>query len=352
MNSVEALTRRLPKVELHVHLEGSIEPGTLREMARRKGRLLTETEDWIAERERQEFRYPQFTDFLNAFKLVSLLLETPDDYALAATRLVEGLSAQKVRYAEVTLSAGVVLWKKQPLEAIFEAAAGAARESGRRRGVQVNWILDAIRHFGADHAREVVRHAARWRERGVVAFGIGGDEVRGPARNFVDVYREAREGGLRLTAHAGEAAGPESVRDAVVLLGAERIGHGTSAARDPELLRLLAERRIPVEVCLTSNVATGTIAKIEDHPLRRFLEAGVAVTLNSDDPAMFATTVEREMILAAQTFGLSGAEMVGLAGNAIRGAFLPESERAGLCRELMQAADQAQVAPPKAPAGC
>ena len=340
MTDAEALIHRLPKVELHLHLEGSVGPETLREMARRKGRLAAETEGWIAERTRQGFRYPQFADFLNAFKLVSLLLESPHDYALAAARLVESLSAEKVHYAEVTLSAGVVLWKRQPLDAVFEAAAEAAQEAGRRCGVRVKWIFDAIRQFGAEHAREVARYASRHRERGVVAFGIGGDEARGPARDFVEVYREAHEAGLRLTAHAGEAAGPESVRDAVELLGAERIGHGTSAARDPGTLRLLAERRVPVEVCLTSNLATGAIARVADHPLRRFLDASVPVVLSSDDPAMFATSMEREMMLAAETFGLSGPEILAIAGNAVSAAFASETERAAWHDDLQRAATQ------------
>ena len=245
----------------------------------------------------------------------------------------------------MTLSAGVVLWKKQPLEAIFEAAAASARAAGRRLGVQVNWILDAIRQFGAAHALEVARQAARWRDRGVVAFGIGGDEARGPARDFVEVYREARDSGLRLTAHAGEAAGPGSVRDAVELLGAERIGHGTSAARDPGTLHLLAERRITAEVCLSSNLATGVIASLADHPLRSFLGAGVPVALSSDDPAMFATSIGNEMMLAARHFGLSAAELLGLAQNSIDGAFLPEPARAELRSELARAAAAAATRP-------
>lgn len=328
--------RRLPKVELHLHLEGSLEPATLREMARRKGRLARETEEWIADRERQGFRYPKFTDFLNAFKLVSLLLDSPEDYAFATTRLMEHLHAENVRYAEITLAAGVVLWKKQPLDAVFEAAARAAAEASRRLGVQINWIFDAIRQFGVDHAREVLKYAARFRGRGVVAFGIGGDEVRGPARLFTDVYREARDLGLHLTAHAGEAAGPESVREAVELLGVARIGHGTSAGRDPATLRLLAERGVAVEACLTSNLATGAIARLEDYPLRHFMAAGVPVVLGSDDPAMFATSIEREMILAAERFELSRDEVAGVAGNAIRATFLPEDDRARLLDEFRQ----------------
>lgn len=335
------LIHRLPKLELHLHLEGSIQPATLREMARRKCRLVRETEDWIADREREGFRYPKFTDFLNAFKLLSLLLETPEDYALATTRLIEALHAEGVRYAEVTLSAGVVLWKKQALDAVFEAAKSAADDAAARLGVRVAWIFDAIRQFGVNHVRAVMQHAARYRSHGVVAFGIGGDEERGPARLFGDIYREARERGLHLTAHAGEASGPESVRDAIELLGAERIGHGTSAGRDGATLRLLAERRVPVEVCLTSNLATGVIRRIEDHPLRRFLDAGVTVALGSDDPAMFATSITREVQLAAEHFALSCDEIIGLAANAIRVAFMPDDDRASLLAELDRARGQA-----------
>jgi aminodeoxyfutalosine deaminase len=328
---------RLPKIELHLHLEGSVRPATLREMAQRKGRLVDETERWIEEREQQGFRYLEFGDFLNAFKLLSVLLETPGDYALAATRLMEDLSAENVRYAEVTLSAGVVLWKKQSLEAVFEAIAEAATEASQRLGLRVNWIFDAVRQFGVDHVREVMRYAARFREQGAVAFGIGGDEVRGPARLFADVYREASDLGLHLVAHAGESAGPESVREAVEHLRVERIGHATSAARDPEVVRLLAERDTTVEACLTSNLATGLIGRIEDYPLRMFMESGVPVTINSDDPAMFDTSVGREMRLAATYFALTADEIVQLGENAIRGAFVPEELRASLRSELSRA---------------
>lgn len=334
----DSFIARLPKVELHVHLEGSVRPETLRELSRKKCRLEEETEDWIRERSRQSFRYGNFQEFLSAFKTVTLLLESPSDYQLATTRLVEWLAAQKVRYAEITLAAGVILWKRQPLEPIFEAVAAAAGQLESRLGVRVNWIFDAVRQFGVDHAREVLKWAGRFRSRHVAAFGIGGDEERGPAELFTEVYREARDLGLHTTAHAGETAGPESVRKAVELLGAERIGHGLSAARDPGVVALLRDRRVPLEVCLSSNVSTGVLARLEDHPLPAFLEAGLMVTLNSDDPAMFGTSLEREYLLAAHQFALSRKQIVGLCENAIRAAFLPEDERQPLLGELFQAA--------------
>jgi len=331
---LQSFISRLPKVELHVHLEGSVQPETLRELAAAKGRLRRETEEWVSARLRQGYRYGNFREFLEAFKLVTLLLETPGDYALATRRLVEGLAKQNVKYAEIIFAAGVVLWKKQPLDAIFEAVAAATEEGRNRWGVRINWIFDAIRHFGVEHARDVLNWAARLRAKGVVALGIGGDEERGPAELFTEVFREARDQGLHVVAHAGEVCGPESVRKAVELLGAERIGHGLSAGRDLAVLALLRDRQIPLEVCLTSNVATGVLARPEDHPLPKFLDAGLVVTLNSDDPAMFGTSLEQEFARAASLFRLSHAALAQLCKNAVNSAFLPEEERAQLLAEI------------------
>ena len=317
-------------MELHVHLEGSVQPETLAELARSKGRLEKETQDWISERAAQGHRYQCFQDFLQAFKHVTLLLESPNDYAIATTRLIDALTSQKVKYAEIIFAAGVVLWKKQPLDAIFEAVASAARAAEETCGVRVQWIFDAVRHFGVAHARDVLRWAERLRPMGVVALGIGGDESRGPAELFPEIFREAREMGLHVVAHAGEACGPESVRQAIEALGAERIGHGLTAAHDPAVLALLRERRIALEVCLSSNVATGVLARIEDHPLPQFLDAGLLVTLNTDDPAMFGTDLVNEYLLAAGTFRLTHQQVLHLAQNAIRASFLPEKEKADL----------------------
>jgi aminodeoxyfutalosine deaminase len=325
---------RLPKVELHLHLEGAVRPETLLELSQRKSGLLVKVEEWIAARRVQRFQYQDFRDFLMAFKLVTLLIETPQDYALATTRLIEWLAEQNVRYAEITLAAGVVLWKKQAVDAVFEAVAAAAENAAARTGVRVKWIFDAIRHFGVDHAREVLRWAARYGSLGVVAFGLGGDEAGGPARLFTDVFREARDLGIHRVAHAGEACGPESIRDAIELLGAERIGHGLTAVQDACVMAVLREQEIPLEVCPSSNVCTGLIAKLEDHPLPRLLEAGLAVTLNSDDPAMFGTTLQEEFLRVASCFGFGPETLGGLCWNAVRASFLGEHEKWRLLGEL------------------
>jgi aminodeoxyfutalosine deaminase len=304
---------KIPKAELHVHLEGSIEPATLQEID--PSLSLADIEAHTA--------YDDFAGFLRAYVWVNRRLETPGHYALALRRLASSLASQGVVYAEVTLSAGVILWKGQDLEAIYTAL----WEESQRAPVEIRWILDAVRQFGAEVARPVVEFAARARERGVVAFGIGGDEVRGPAREFAEVFREAREAGLRLTCHAGETGGAESVREALAI-GAERIGHGIAAIEDEALMAELRERTIPLEVCVTSNVRTGVVATPAAHPLRRLYEAGVPVLINTDDPALFGCTLTSEYELAA-TLGFSETELEQLAEASLCFAFAEPGRRVG-----------------------
>jgi adenosine deaminase/aminodeoxyfutalosine deaminase len=303
--------RQLPKAELHLHLEGSVEPETLHELDPR-----TSLEEC-----RAIYSYPDFDAFLKAFGAVGKRLRTPEDYALVTRRLLEALAAQNVSYVEITLAAGVVLWKGEEFAPIFDAVAGAASGSP----VTVRWILDAVRQFGVEPAMRVAELAAARVDRGVVAYGIGGSEERGPAAWFAEVFAFARHSGLRLTAHAGESMGPESVW-AALELGAERIGHGIAAARDPELMRYLRDHDIPLEICISSNLVTGVVKRLEDHPVRALYDAGVPIVLNSDDPAMFRCTLTGEYRLAAQAFGFSAAELRQVAANGFRYAFSSASD--------------------------
>jgi aminodeoxyfutalosine deaminase len=297
---------QLPKAELHLHLEGSVEPETLHELD--PGTSLEEC--------RAIYSYPDFDAFLKAFGAVGKRLRTPEDYALVTRRLLEQLAAQNVRYAEITLAAGVVLWKGQEFAPIFDAVVEAACGSP----VTVRWILDAVRQFGVEPAMQVAALAAERVNRGVVAYGIGGSEERGPAAWFTDVFAFAKRSGLRLTAHAGESMGPESVW-AALDLGAERIGHGIAAARDLGLMRHLRDHNIPLEICITSNVITGVVKRLDEHPLRALYEAGVPIVLNSDDPAMFGCSLTDEYRLAARAFGFTEAELRGIAENGFRYRF-------------------------------
>ena len=296
----------LSRAELHVHLDGAVEPETLLEI----DPSLTLAE--IAART----AFTDFAGFIQSFVWVNQRLKTPDDYARVARRLFARLETEGVTYAEVTLSAGVILWKQQPFAPIYEAL---QREAARSR-IEVRWILDAIRQFGAEPAQPVFDLAAERVKEGVVAIGIGGDEARGPAPLFKDLYRQARDRGLRLTCHAGEIAGPQSVWDALDI-GAERIGHGIRSIDDPALVAHLAANKIPLEICITSNLRTGAISTLAEHPVRRLYDAGVPIILNTDDPAMFKCTLTSEYALAAREFGFSDEELAGIAAASLAYAF-------------------------------
>jgi len=296
----------IPKAELHLHLEGSVEPETLHELD-----PSTPLEEF-----RALYTYADFDAFLRSFGAIGKRLRTPEDYGLVARRLLERLAAQNVRYAEIIIAAGVVIWKEQDFGPVFDAICQAAAGSP----VEVRWILDAVRQFGVDHTMRVAELAAARLHRGVVALGIGGSEERGPAEWFTEVFAFARRSGLRLTAHAGESMGPESVW-AALKLGAERIGHGIASVHDPGLMRHLRDHDIPLEICITSNLVTGVVKSIGDHPLRPLYDAGVPIVLNTDDPAMFRCSLVGEYQLAARHFGFSEAELRGLVENGFRYAF-------------------------------
>ena len=300
----------LPKAELHLHLEGSIEPATVCALTARHGVKMSEEEV------RQRYAYRDFPEFIEAFKWVTSFLRGPQDFALIAQGLAENLLAQNVVYAEVTLSVGVMLLRELRPEAIFEALL-RVMEPFERRGLRFNWVFDAARQFGADAAMAVVEAARSCHSKTIVAFGIGGDEQSVPTEEFRAVYDRANELGMRKLIHAGEVGGPEKIREAIELLGAERIGHGIAAINEPALMDLLAERKIPLEICPESNLKTGALArqlgragvKIEDHPLPKIFRHGIPVVLSTDDPAMFDTTLQGEYANAAR-MGLGEEELV------------------------------------------
>jgi adenosine deaminase/aminodeoxyfutalosine deaminase len=298
----------LDKAELHVHLEGSVAPQTLLEIE-----PALSLEEILA-----RYRYADFAGFLAAFKWVNSFLTTPGHFALITRRLIDALAVQGVSYAEINVSAGVMLLRQLPVDEIFPAIAAEAA----RGPIPVRFIFDAVRQFGLEHVHATAQCAVRHMDLGVVAFGVGGDELNGPVQNFREVFDYARSAGLRLAPHAGETDGPESVW-AALECGAHRIGHGIRSIDDPVLVQHLRDHRIPLEVCISSNVCTGAVASLKVHPVRKLYDAGVPLVLNTDDPPMFHTTLLEEYSLAARQFGFSDDDLRRLAANSLSYSFKP-----------------------------
>ena len=310
----------LPKAELHLHLEGTIQPATVCALTARHGVRISEVEV------RRRYNYSDFLGFLDAFKWVTSYLRDPSDYALAAHGLCEQLLQHRVVYAEITLSIGVMLLRKQSPEENFAAILRAA-EPFEARGLTLRWIFDAVRQFGPDAAMRVVDSAKNCASSKIVAFGIGGDELSVATREFLPAYQAASAAGLHRLMHAGEIGGPEKIREAVEILGVERVGHGIAAIHDRALMDLLADRRVPLEICPVSNLKTGALARqlnqpatLLDHPLPGLLRHGIPVVLSTDDPAMFHTDLTSEY-QATHQMGLSHAELRQLAQASFDHAF-------------------------------
>jgi aminodeoxyfutalosine deaminase len=328
---LNAFLRRIPKAELHLHLEGTIQPETLVQLSARH-----DDEPLTLEAAKSLYQYADFTSFLMAFKAVTGRLLTPEDYELVTYRMIEQLARQGVVHAEVYVSVGVVYyWRKTEFEPLFAGMERGRLQGERDFGVTLYWIFDAVRHFGPEEAGRVFRKAAEMRRdySSIVGIGIGGDERRTGAEPFRELYAEARDQGLRLTAHAGETVGPEGLWGAINI-GAERLGHALSAIEDPELLEVLAKRQIPVEICVTSNLRTGCCNTILEHPVRQYFESGLMVTLNSDDPAMFGSDLEGEYMLAATEYGFTREHLRELAANSIEASFLPAERKVGILKQI------------------
>jgi aminodeoxyfutalosine deaminase len=323
--------RDLPKAELHLHLEGSITPATLVELSHRNDA----TPLMLAEAA-SVYRYYDFPSFLLSFKAVTTRLHTAADYELITYNMLRDLAAQGVRHAEAYISIGILYWQARlDVDEVM-----AAIERGRKRaesefGISLLWIIDAVRHFGLEACARVFKKAAELQHvyASVVGIGIGGNELLGPAHEFRELYAEAKAAGLRLTCHAGENTGPESIW-AALNLGAERIGHALSAQQDPELIEVLSQRQIPLELNITSNLRTGCCPALMEHPVKLYFEEGLMITLNSDDPPFFGATLLEEYQLAHREFEFSLDQLRELAANSIEASFLPPERKLALLAEV------------------
>ncbi|HEY1986710.1 MAG TPA: adenosine deaminase [Terracidiphilus sp.] len=334
MDDIRAFIRQLPKAELHLHLEGTITPPTLVELS-----ALHDAEPISLDRANAIYQFADFTGFIEAFKAVTRLLSGPDAYEVAAWRMMQNLAAQGIVHAEVYISVGVIyMWRNydpRAFEPIFYGLERARQRAQAELGLSLYWIFDAVRHFTVEEAGVVFRKAAEMRAQfpSIIGIGLGGDERKAGSEPFRAVYEQAQLAGLRLTNHAGETTGPEAIREALAI-GSERIGHALSAIEDPDLLHDLKVRRTPLELNPTSNVRTGVCPSFAAHPLRRYFDAGLLVTLNSDDPAFFGSDLANEFLLAHTEQGFSPAELTQLAANSIHASFLPEKEKANLLSRI------------------
>ncbi|MDT0308173.1 adenosine deaminase [Streptomyces sp. DSM 44917] len=328
---LEAFIAGLPKAELHVHHVGSASPRIVAELAsRHPGSGVPQDPDAL----REFFTFRDFAHFIEVYITVVGLIRDAEDVRLLTYEVARDMARQNIRYAELTVTPHSSVTRGIPDVAFMEAIEDARTAAERDLGVVLRWCFDIPGELGLPAAEETARMACELRPEGLVSFGLGGPEIGWPRPQFKPYFDRAIAEGLRSVPHAGETTGPETVWDALRELRAERVGHGTSAARDPELLAYLAEHRVPLEVCPTSNVATRAVPSLAGHPLRRFVEAGVPVTINSDDPPMFSTDLNTEYAVAARLLDLDAAGLAGLAKNAVAASFLDEAGKARLNAEI------------------
>lgn len=325
-----AFVAGLPKAEIHVHHVGSASPRIVSELAARHPGTVPSDPDAL----RDFYRFRDFAHFIEVYLAVVDLVRTPEDVRLLTYEVARDMAAQHIRYAELTLTPYTNVRAGVPIEAFVEAVEDARVAAERDLGLLLRWVYDVPGEFGVPAAEATVRYAVDHGPESLVGFGLGGPEIGVSRPQFAHVFAEARAAGLHSVPHAGETTGPETVWDALRVLGAERIGHGTSSVNDPSLVEYLVEHRIPVEVCPTSNIATGAVERLEDHPIRQLYGAGVVVTVNSDDPPMFNTSLNREYEIAADLLGLDEAGLAELARTAVRASFLDAAGKARLLREI------------------
>lgn len=330
---LHAFIAGLPKAELHVHHVGSASPRIVAELAARHPDSKVPTDP---EALADYFTFTDFAHFIDVYLSVVDLIRTPEDVRLLTYEVARDLARQQVRYAELTITPFSSTRRGIDERAFMEAIEDARKAAEAEFGTVLRWCFDIPGEAGLESAEETARLATddRLRPEGLVSFGLGGPEIGVPRPQFKPYFDRAIAAGLRSVPHAGETTGPQTIWDALTELRAERIGHGTSAAQDPKLLAHLAEHRIPLEVCPTSNIATRAVRTIEEHPLARFVEAGVLVTINSDDPPMFGTDLDNEYAVAARLLGLDERGLAELAKNAVTASFLDEPGKARIAAEI------------------
>ncbi|MFE2147288.1 adenosine deaminase [Streptomyces sp. NPDC059456] len=321
----------LPKAELHVHHVGSASPRIVAELAARHPDSQVPTDP---EALADYFTFTDFAHFIEVYLSVVDLVRTPADVRTLTFEVARDMARQNIRYAELTITPYSSTRRGIDEKAFMEAIEDARKAAETELGVVLRWCFDIPGEAGLEAAAETARLAVDLRPEGLVSFGLGGPEIGVPRPQFKPYFDAARAAGLHSVPHAGETTGPETIWDSIRELGAERIGHGTSATQDPELLAYLAEHRIALEVCPTSNIATRAVTDLDRHPVKEMVRAGVLVTINSDDPPMFGSDLNNEYAVAARLLDLDERGLAQLAKNAVEASFLDEAGKAGLNAEI------------------
>nr|WP_055556798.1 adenosine deaminase [Streptomyces sp. NBRC 110028] len=331
MTDLTAFIAGLPKAELHVHHVGSASPRIVAELAARHPDSKVPTDP---EALADYFVFRDFAHFIDVYLSVVDLIRDAEDVRLLTYEIARDMARQNIRYAELTVTPYSSTRRGIPDTAFTEAIEDARKAAEAEFGTVLRWCFDIPGEAGLQSAEETARIACDLRPEGLVSFGLGGPEIGVPRPQFKPYFDRAIAAGLHSVPHAGETTGPQTVWDALTELRAERIGHGTSAVQDPKLLAHLAEHRIPLEVCPTSNIATRAVATLDEHPVKRMVEAGVLVTINSDDPPMFGTDLNTEYAVAARLLDLDAAGVATLAKNAVEASFLDAPDKARLAAEI------------------
>jgi adenosine deaminase len=329
--NLHEFARRMPKVELHVHLEGSTRPVTLLQLAERNGVDLPAKS---VEGLQDFYRFRDFSRFIEVYVAITRCLQTPDDYRLIAYEFGADCARQNVRYAEATFSIFTnVTYANLPWQAIVEGLNTGRAQARAGFGVDWRWVFDIVRDIPETQSA-VVEIAVAAQDQGVVALGLGGSEKGFPPELFASSFEQARQAGLRSVPHAGEIAGPESIWGALRLLHADRIGHGVRCVEDPTLVDHLRERQVALEMCPTSNICLGVFPSYEAHPLRQLWDEGLLITVNSDDPPLFNTDLNHEYEVLVDHFGFGADELERVSLNALHASFLSQTEKAQLEAEF------------------
>ncbi len=328
MDSLTDFITRMPKVELHVHLEGSVQPATLLKLAERHqislpARDLPGLRDW--------YQFRDFNHFIEIYMAISSCLRTAEDIELIACEFLAGQAEQNILYSEVTFTPynqyyNCGLGFHEQIDAVNRARVWAEKKFGVSMGI----IMDIPRLIPAEEGLRIARWAIERYGDGIIAFGLGGPEIGNPPEKFQEAFDLVRQNGIPCILHAGETEGPESIWKAIRTADTLRIGHGVRAVEDPELMKYLREKQIPLEVCPTSNICLKVYPALEEHPLPRLLEAGLLITINSDDPPMFNTTLTNEFLTGVKTFGWNRDQVKTFYLNAVAASLLPDPQKQSL----------------------